>query len=985
MAWRKYITGGVLALLICAVLVIGSRHRRGPQGLDARPSIAIQRSEPQPPEAPPASRALDPAATDPSTLIFDAFSGPGGVDLATHRAQVGGSWSALPGTSGVLALRGDGSAGCEQSLAYYVCGAPPDDNYRVAATFSRPPGETRGPVAVLARALDGNNYYAFAHDGNNDRWDLLKVSKGRTEVLAASHFQWRAGSRYTIRLTPIDQTKSTLLRCEWSADDGASWQRALPDYTDTDPLRSPGRPGIHLYYARVDARVRDFRVDLAVGPDTTPPRVDAANIRCAGDGIYLDIPYIEADSPPVRPRGAEPRGFTVLEDGVAKTWSSRALDELTQRLTFSTPVRPGAVLTLSYDAAIGNVTDSAPRRNAVASFERLAVLNPVPYPGAVVTQYGITWRFNAPVRSGRFLTGDWWVCARRDGDPVTCVSVTPAPTGTGALARNGSVRNPTLAHAGSRGYTAAPYDGRMSNYSGAERVSFPAVLRPGDSLVSTESMPDALPAPSSPPQITIEGGGGELQAGTYQAAYSFATAAFGKEGQTPISPPAGVSVLSGQHLRFAPIRLPPGATAVHYFLSIAPDSPSLGLEGSGDGTAHFARSCGSRKLPPPSLNTSAGYSLDEAAQDPEGKPWPASYRTFDTAIPAYTAWLKNAAILTVLASPPPDDSFRPPYAGSDKPLFAAAQLRTDLLPRLAAPPSAASFDALQRCMQRPWTDIAANYFAGEFEAVQNQSCSYGRNFMHVMGDAGLLLCCDYPVERKRPLLFALVQHGIDCYYAARIDPNLWQPNGGFKMGRKFPILLAARLLGTEWDLRGVAFQEDIDFYLGDLQTPRQRLWTGWAESGHPYSANVLRATGGPANAFEQFPPAQWSLARLPWDKDDGYARQNSKAIVGLVTAAELLGLAPAWKNDALFAYTDRWMNEPWAPVLTRMTAAAAANRWNDADRYDGHDWSNPHDSFYADGQGTTLTIAGRSFAADMYRRYRGTVRARYGVADSTGR
>jgi len=39
-----------------------------------------------------------------------------------------------------------------------------------------------------------------------------------------------------------------------------------------------------------------------------------------------------------------------------------------------------------------------------------------------VSQYGITWKFEKPVKSGQFVTGDWWVAG-----PVTVVSVTPRP------------------------------------------------------------------------------------------------------------------------------------------------------------------------------------------------------------------------------------------------------------------------------------------------------------------------------------------------------------------------------------------------------------------------------------------------------------------------------------------------------------------------------------------------------------------------------
>src|ERR1700761_8396860 len=40
-----------------------------------------------------------------------------------------------------------------------------------------------------------------------------------------------------------------------------------------------------------------------------------------------------------------------------------------------------------------------------------------------VSQYGITWKFDHPVKSGQFVNGDWWIIG-----PVTVVSVDPKPT-----------------------------------------------------------------------------------------------------------------------------------------------------------------------------------------------------------------------------------------------------------------------------------------------------------------------------------------------------------------------------------------------------------------------------------------------------------------------------------------------------------------------------------------------------------------------------
>jgi len=92
-----------------------------------------------------------------------------------------------------------------------------------------------------------------------------------------------------------------------------------------------------------------------------------------------------------------------------------------------------------------------------------------------VSQYGITWTFSAPAQVGQFVNGDWWVIG-----PVTVSSVSPAP----ANGRHGSVLNPPAGRD-------VGYDSRFPyNYNAALRASFPLTMNPGDSLVSTISIPN---------------------------------------------------------------------------------------------------------------------------------------------------------------------------------------------------------------------------------------------------------------------------------------------------------------------------------------------------------------------------------------------------------------------------------------------------------------------------------------------------------------
>ena len=106
-----------------------------------------------------------------------------------------------------------------------------------------------------------------------------------------------------------------------------------------------------------------------------------------------------------------------------------------------------------------------------------------------VSQYGITWTFDKPYRVGQFVNGDWWVCSDTPEGTVTVQSVDPAPTGSGSTARHGSMLNPM-------GQASQSYDGRGNVYTDDNKVAYPVVLSPWDSLMSSVSRADdAQPEP----------------------------------------------------------------------------------------------------------------------------------------------------------------------------------------------------------------------------------------------------------------------------------------------------------------------------------------------------------------------------------------------------------------------------------------------------------------------------------------------------------
>ena len=101
-----------------------------------------------------------------------------------------------------------------------------------------------------------------------------------------------------------------------------------------------------------------------------------------------------------------------------------------------------------------------------------------------VSQHGITWTFDEPVRAGQFVNGDWWVVPAAGTRAITVVQVDPAPTrgpdDQAGSRRHGSMVNP-------RPGAAQGYDSRARGYEPEVSVSFPLELRVNRSLVSTRS------------------------------------------------------------------------------------------------------------------------------------------------------------------------------------------------------------------------------------------------------------------------------------------------------------------------------------------------------------------------------------------------------------------------------------------------------------------------------------------------------------------
>jgi len=274
--------------------------------------------------------------------------------------------------------------------------------------------------------------------------------------------------------------------------------------------------------------------------------------------------------------------------------------------------------------------------------------------------------------------------------------------------------------------------------------------------------------------------------------------------------------------------------------------------------------------------------------------------------------LKTAAILSVVATTPPPDAFRPAYSGGDSKVYREQDIVWDLLPALQSPASTPPWNVIERLFERPWLDHDSSWIVQYWAPGDNQP-NYGREFARCVSIASLMLMLDVPIAQKCKLTIELIQLGIDLHGLA-MNGRQWYSDGGHWQGRKWPILLASLLLGDE-QLRSfpltppngalycgvtlapvalnttTVFQEDLDTYYGVGGNGQSVLWQ-------------IVFHSKPRSPYQE-------KARAEYDSDDTFMNHyqsiNASSWIGISLAARWMGAVKLWNHDAFFDYVDQWM------------------------------------------------------------------------------
>lgn len=283
--------------------------------------------------------------------------------------------------------------------------------------------------------------------------------------------------------------------------------------------------------------------------------------------------------------------------------------------------------------------------------------------------------------------------------------------------------------------------------------------------------------------------------------------------------------------------------------------------------------------------------------------------------------LQKAAVLTCVATAPPPDAFRPPYAkGSKRIRFRLADLNTDSLQNLDPVGDLPLIESVAGQFERLWLDHVPAWVARYMHPVENMP-DYGRDIAALVGSGALLLNLDLPRARKQKLLVGMVQFGMDNY-AALSGGCRWKGVGGHGHGRKLPILIA-----------GLVLQDDAMLNVGrDFVSKPKKLGGrgGWfAEDSQTFvvketSSGVWNWGHGNYRAEHEGLP-EWGFSHCDhperddasWDANPYRRCCTGNAWLGQALAARMMGLREHWQHEPFFDYVDRYQQVEHAEAWHR--------------------------------------------------------------------
>jgi hypothetical protein len=217
--------------------------------------------------------------------------------------------------------------------------------------------------------------------------------------------------------------------------------------------------------------------------------------------------------------------------------------------------------------------------------------------------------------------------------------------------------------------------------------------------------------------------------------------------------------------------------------------------------------------------------------------------------------IREAGVLTVLASDPGEPFFRPSAFGTNKTIHLVSEINQALIPNgsgsslTAVDPSSINLAGrtlaiLERRFERYQLDIQP-IAAGRGTRPHYQMNSYDGFVARDIQEAIVMLSLDYTYAEKERLLHGVIQYGLDLYYQFLADDSFFTHGG-----RKIALMFAAYMLDNstmkanikKWAKEG-RFYEDQRF---KFRSPANLCLWGENENLAGYWQRVISTAAGAA-------------------------------------------------------------------------------------------------------------------------------------------
>lgn len=283
--------------------------------------------------------------------------------------------------------------------------------------------------------------------------------------------------------------------------------------------------------------------------------------------------------------------------------------------------------------------------------------------------------------------------------------------------------------------------------------------------------------------------------------------------------------------------------------------------------------------------------------------------------------LSYVETLTVVPRPP-GDVFRPPYFGTEKPMYPASDLDLSVLTDLPPLPTTMSWDAALDALRSVHLVHNRRSFQQGMTAAVNQQVDRGYDqFPNMVLNKAMLKLVEDPgasQAKKNTLARYVVQQGIDRFHIHNkpLDAGIcgaWEGAGGFNGGNLMPIILGAVMLGRDdWlaTVNGNLSTRDGQQCFaetGFIQRNPERRGMGIPTFGHLNTTiygNIGNCNGGNRNCASVGGASDADYALY-----DGKADGDPLSNTGSPTAYQKCCTHGAWLGAALAAWLMPAVNE----------------------------------------------------------------------------